>query len=98
MPIACSLDAPALGRRQSELRKSVLAEAAAVERLPNGYRWRFAHASDLFTRLGPTIDAERHCCAFLRFDLSADQDGGTVTLDITGPAGTVDFLESWVSP
>lgn len=98
MPVACSLNGPALGRRQSELRASVLVEAKAGERLSNGYRWRFAYASDLFARLGPIINAERHCCRFLQFAISAAQDQGAVSLEITGPAGTVGFLESWISP
>ena len=98
MPIACSLGGPALGLRQSELRTSVLAEAEAIERMPNGYRWRFPHAPDLFARLGQVIDAERHCCRFLQFGISAEQDQGRVTLEITGPIGTVDFLDSWMSP
>lgn len=95
LPIACSLDGASLGRRQSDLRASVLAEAESVERLADGYRWRFRHAPDLFARLGPIIDGERHCCPFLRFTIAADQDRGRVILDVTGPAGTADFLESW---
>ena len=97
MPIACSLDQPVLGRRQSELRASVLSEAEAVERLPHGYRWSFAQTANLFTRLGPIIDAERHCCRFLEFSIRAAQDQGLVILEITGPDGTADFLESWIS-
>ena len=95
LPIACSLDGPSLGRRQSELRASVLAEADSVERLTDGYRWHFRHAPDLFARLGPIIDAERHCCRFLRFAIMADQECGSVAVEVTGPAGTADFLESW---
>lgn len=97
LPIACSLDAPALGRRQSELRASVLAEAELAERLADGYRWRFRHTPDLFARLGPIIDGERHCCRFLRFALTADQDRGSVTMEVTGPSGTADFLEAWIA-
>ncbi|HYT66560.1 MAG TPA: hypothetical protein VEL51_09095 [Vicinamibacterales bacterium] len=67
-----------------------------MERLPNGYRWRFRHEPDLFARLGPIIDGERHCCRFLRFAIAADQDRGSVTMEVTGPAGTADFLESWI--
>ena len=96
LPIACSLDGPALGRRQSELRASVLAEAASVERMSDGCRWRFHNAADLFTRLGPIVDAERHCCRFLRVAISADHDLGHVTLEITGPPGTAEFLETWI--
>ena len=96
LPIACALDGRELAGRQSELRNGVLAEAEAAERLSEGYRWRFRNSSDLFSRLGTVIDAERHCCRFLRFSVSADADLGFVTLDVTGPAGTADFLESWI--
>lgn len=98
MPVACSLDSHALSCRQSDLRVSVLAEAQTVERLPNGIRWTFRHAPDLLTRLGPIIDGERHCCRFLHVTILAAQDLGSVTLEITGPTGTVDFLEGWISP
>jgi hypothetical protein len=97
LPIACSLDGPSLDRRQSELRASVLSEAESVERMPDGYRWQFRYAPDWFSRLGPILDAERQCCRFLRFAIAADQDRGRVTLEVTGPAGTADFLESWTA-
>lgn len=98
LPIACSLDGRALAGRQAELRTSVLAEAEAVERLPDGYRWRFRDGGDVLARLGPVLDAERHCCRFLRVAVIADPDGGAVTVDLTGPPGTADFLESWLPP
>lgn len=97
LPIACSLDGRDLTGRRAELRTGVLAEAERVERLPDGYRWEFRRIDQLFARLGPVIDAERRCCRFLRIELSADADQGTVSLDITGPAGTADFLESWLA-
>ena len=97
LPVACSLDGGALAGRQSELRTSVLAEAESVERLADGYRWRFREGGELFARLGPIIDAERRCCRFLRFAITAEPDLGTVTVDITGPAGTADFLETWIA-
>lgn len=98
LPIACSLDGRALATRQLDLRASVLAEAESVERLSEGYRWRFRDARDLLGRLGTVIDAERHCCRFLQFAIAADADLGTVTVDITGPPGTAEFLESWIAP
>jgi len=48
------------------------------------------------TRTG--FDAERHCCRFLDFAISAEGDRGSVVLEITGPSGTADFLESWIRP
>ena len=97
MPVACALDGHALSCRESDLRSSVLAEAQSVDRLPDGMRWTFKQAPDLFRRLGPIIDDERHCCRFLQVSIVAAPDLGTVTLEITGPAGTVDVLEGWIS-
>ena len=45
---------------------------------------------------GPIVDGERDCCRFLQFAISAAQDRGQVILEITGPEGTVAFLESWI--
>lgn len=97
LPIACALDARALAGRQSELRAGVLAGAESVARLPDGYRWRFTGGSDLLARLGMVIDAERHCCRFLSFAIAVEPDCRAVTLDVTGPAGTAEFLESWIA-
>jgi hypothetical protein len=96
LPVACSLDSAALARRQATLRSGALAEAVAVEPLPDGMRWRFRDSGDLFARLAPVIDAERACCRFLRIVVSAQPDLGEVTLDVTGPAGTRDVLAEWV--
>ncbi len=95
--IACSLDGAALARRQRELASGLVAEAAGAEPLDNGYRWRFRSADGLLTRLAAALDAERHCCPFLRFALHAEPDLGAVTLDVTGPPGTREFLDAWAS-
>lgn len=98
LPIACSLDAGGLARRQVELRAGVLRDAHAVEPLAGGYRWFFRDGPDLVARLGAVIDAERRCCRFLQFTLAAEPDLGSVILDVTGPAGAREFLESWIAP
>ena len=74
----------------------MLAEAEAVERLEDGYRWRFGNAADVVARVGALIDGERQCCRFLRFSINVDPDLGIVTLTISGPVGTADFLETWL--
>jgi hypothetical protein len=45
-----------------------------------------------------TINAERQCCRFLRFVLTVEPDGGALWLDITGPPGTIAFLEALLPP
>lgn len=97
LPIACSLDGGSLAGRQAELRAGVLSDAVAVEPLPDGYRWRFEDRADLIARLGAVIDAERRCCRFLQFTVSADADLGSVILDVTGPPGTRDVVAHWIA-
>lgn len=97
LPIVCSLDARDLAERLAALRTSVLRDATAVERLPDGLRCRFTAGADILTRLGALIDAERRCCRFLRFALAAEPDLGQVTLEMTGPPGTAEFLAAMLS-
>ena len=97
LPVACTLSDPELTRRRAELRTGVLHEAHSVNPLPNGYRWQFATTPDLLSRLAVVIEGERHCCTFLTFRLDADEDLGHITLDVTGPEGTVDFLTEWIA-
>lgn len=96
LPVACSLDSHSLSCRQADLRAGVLSDAESIARLPNGVRWTFRHAPDLFSRLGPILDGERQCCRFLQVTIGAAADLGSVTLEVTGPKGTSEFLEGWV--
>jgi len=43
-----------------------------------------------------TIEAERHCCRFLRFELGVAPDEGPLSLTVTGPAGTREFLAALI--
>lgn len=96
LPIACSLDSAELAKRCEELSKSVLVEATAIEALKNGLRWRFSSSPTLLTRLAALIDAERRCCRFLNVTLQCEPNLGEIVLDVTGPDGTREFLESWL--
>lgn len=42
------------------------------------------------------IDAERRCCRFLRFTLATEPDNGSIVLEVTGPPGTIAFLDRLV--
>jgi acetamidase/formamidase len=44
-----------------------------------------------------TIDAERRCCRFLRFQLTVEPADGPVLLDLTGPPGTREFVAALFS-
>jgi hypothetical protein len=91
LPIVCTLDRGSLRTQRDDLLPSLIAEAEAREELENGYRFRFAEA-DVLPRLLRVIDAERKCCRFLRFEVLLEPDLGPISLTVTGPPGTREFL------
>jgi hypothetical protein len=97
LPVACSLSADELGVRRQALLPGLLALATGHHDLEQGRRLTFPPAAGTLDALARVIEAERHCCPFLRFALTVDQGGAPITLDITGPSGTKEFLTDLLS-
>jgi hypothetical protein len=92
LPVACTLSAAELDSRRGDLLPGLIAQAAHRLPLANGYRLTFVPAPGLLETIARVVDVERQCCRFLRFQLVVDQDSAPITLDVTGPDGTKDFL------
>ena len=92
LPIACTLDAAAIKTRRDGLLAQLSSSAKRCEQLPNGLRLEFAAGSETLALIGEAIDAERRCCRFLTFQLTVTENDGPVILELTGPAGTREFL------
>jgi len=91
-PIACSLDVASLAARRTGLLAELLARAARHEALADGWRFVFDASTPTLDLITRTIEAERQCCRFLRFQLTVEPDLGAFVVDLTGPAGTREFL------
>jgi hypothetical protein len=96
LPMACELTPAEITARRATLLPGLLAQAA--ERMPvaDGFRWRFAASGEFLTAAAETMNTERQCCRFLRFTLTVEPDSGPVWLEMTGPPGTVEFLETLI--
>jgi hypothetical protein len=92
LPIVCTLTPGALRARREGLLAELLHRSDGHELLPEGLRLRFAPSGETLARIARAVDAERHCCRFLRFTLTVEPDEGPVTLDLTGPRGTREFV------
>jgi hypothetical protein len=92
LPVVCTLGPETLKIRRENLLADLLQRVESHEALPDGYRLRFAVAGDVLTLIARTIDAERRCCQFLRFQLTVEPAGGPLLLDLTGPPGTREFV------
>ena len=92
LPVACTLSPAALNARRKDLLNALLQRASERRELPNGCRLRFPTGHEILLDVARTVDAERQCCRFLQFTVTVEPDEGPITLDLTGPAGTREFL------
>ena len=46
----------------------------------------------MLAEIARTVDNERKCCRSLRFAVTVEPDNGPITVDLTGPPGTREFL------
>jgi hypothetical protein len=92
LPVACTLTPEALRARRAGLLSDLLRRADAREDLPEGLRLRFAPTAETLATIARAVEAERHCGRFLRFRITVEPDGGPVFLELTGPAGTREFI------
>ena len=92
LPIVCRLTPDALRARREGLLAELLRTSTGHELLAEGLRLRFAPSADTLASIARAVEAERHCCRFLRFTITVEPDEGPLTLDLTGPQGTREFV------
>jgi hypothetical protein len=92
LPITCTLSPAALEARRQNLLNALSRRAIERRELPDGLRFRFTAAAENLLEIARAVDAERQCCRFLQFTIAVEPDEGAITLDMTGPAGTCEFL------
>lgn len=92
--VTCKLTTPELQERE----KTVIAEIKklVVKRVEttNGVRYSFNDSDSTIDLLANFIKTERVCCSSFEFNLVVGQSEGFITLELTGPEGTKDFIES----
>lgn len=96
-PIACSLTDVQVRERRAELQTELRnATVEGTRELPDGYVMCFSPQPGLIDRLARFIEFESVCCPFMTFTLEVQQNHGPVSLTLTGPPGTGEFLRGEV--
>ena len=91
-PIVCTLTPELFRVRREGVLSDLVRRADGRDAIADGIRFRFPATSDALATLARVIEAERQCCRFLRFSITVEPDGGPIYFDLTGPAGTREFL------
>jgi len=94
LPVMCSLSDAEKREREATLLTRFKSAVVAVEELGDGYSFRLSGSSEWLALVAELLIAERECCPFLTFQLIAEPQMGAVTVRITGPEGTKEFMKA----
>ena len=95
--ISCCLSDSELHKRMAMVLARFVSAVIATEELPDGYVFRVPGDKEWMAVAWEAIVAERECCPFLTFELTAQPNMGPVSVRVTGPEGTKDFLKTILS-
>jgi hypothetical protein len=90
--VVCTLPPETIATRKAQLLPGLFRRAQATEAMPDGYRLRFDASAETWHAVTAAVEAERHCCRFLRFELVVEPDEGPLVLTLSGPPGTREFV------
>jgi hypothetical protein len=65
-----------------------------INKVENGYEFIFPNEPEMITSLGKFISNERRCCPFLESALKIPSGNVPISLLLTGPEGTQEFLRA----
>lgn len=92
LPIVCDLSAAELTGRRDGLLARLAGSATEISEIENGVVLVLATSPEITGLIAQVIDAERQCCRFLRFRCIYEPDLGPISLEVTGPEGSREFL------
>jgi hypothetical protein len=86
LPVAYTPGPSALKARREGLLADLVRRSDRREDLTDGHRLRFGASGEIVNLIARAIDAERHCCRFLRFRLTVEPDEAPrVALSLQSP-------------
>ncbi|QNI34472.1 hypothetical protein H7849_11605 [Alloacidobacterium dinghuense] len=80
--------------RETNLLAEFKSAVTKIEELPDGYAFRVPGEKRWLDLAAQLLIAERECCPFLTFQMTAEPQMGPITIRVTGPDGSKEFLKS----
>ena len=95
-PLVCNMGVFTSAQREAHIRATteLIQAVQSVREVGNGYEFRFPNETDLISKIAEFISNERLCCPFLKFKLNVFSNHEPVSLSLTGPIGTQEFLRA----
>ncbi|CAN5399727.1 hypothetical protein BH09BAC3_BH09BAC3_37420 [soil metagenome] len=92
--VTCKLTTPELQERKVTVIAEVKKLVVERNETKTGMRYKFNDSDKTIDLLTSFIKTERLCCDFFIFTLVIGREEGSVWLDLSGPEGTKDFIET----
>ena len=95
-PLACNMDVftPAQHEAHIQTTTELTQSIQGVQEVENGYKFLFPNESEWILKVADFISNERLCCPFLKFSLTITSNNEPISLSLTGPIGTQEFLRA----
>ena len=97
-PLICNTDVFTPAERENHIQTTtqLFQRVQTVHEVENGFEFMFPNfgAAENLTQLTEFIYNERRCCPFLEFTLKITPNDAPISLLLTGPEGTQEFLRA----
>ena len=97
-PLICNMDVFTPAEREDHIRTTIqlFQSVQSIREARNGFEFMFPNPdeSENMTQLAEFIFNERRCCPFLEFTLKIAPNDAPISLLLTGPEGTQEFLRA----
>ena len=96
IPLACDMNVftPAERELHIQTTRELFQSLQNIRAAENGYEFSFPTTTEKITSMAAFISGERLCCPFLEFTLKVSPDNEPMTLLLSGPEGTQEFLRA----
>lgn len=93
-PLICNMDVftPAQREAHIEMTTQLIQAIQNVQEVENGYEFTFPGEREFISKIAEFISNEQRCCPFLKFTFTVFSNSEPMTLALTGPMGTQEFL------
>jgi len=93
-PLACNMNVFTPAERENHIQTigQLFRTMQPVQDAEDGYEFIFSGESAILIQLAEFISKERLCCPFLEFTLKTYPNYENISLLLTGPEGTQEFL------
>ena len=93
-PLTCNMGVFSPDQRESHIvtTTKLFESVQSVQEVENGYEFTFPSDTEFISQIAEFIADERLCCPFLNFTLKIVSNNEPISLSLTGPIGTQEFL------